>query len=381
MATMSEETDLIVSQISERTDLADSMLQQTQSLIADTKTAIETAINSVAAVTLTLDVTGVDTTYVGTTTAAPSIPTEITGLNTTFVPDATTAPTIPTAITGLDTTYVPPTATAPTVPSAADVAIGDTEWDRIFGRAATQEARAGVAEEYAAASEAAARGMAIPSIISNQILAEAQQRTMDRISSLAESSAIEQAKAQREDALALTKLALEKWASQWSTQINSEATRKLFEELKIAGIVDLAKIQADMFNTLVSANNDSEKTRAVYEQLKIAATVELARIQAQVYQIESDAQAKSESVRAQFERLELDKATAPQVEIAKYNLQRLELENQNELAHLVQLVQVYAQMTNGLYSGTNVGLSGSASYGLSAQSYNPDSGEIMFFPL
>lgn len=381
MATMTQETDLVVAQIGERTDLADSMLNQTKDLITQTKDAIASAISSVAAATLSIDVSGVDTTYIGVTTTKPTIPTEIVGLNTTFVPDTTVAPTIPAAISGLNTTYVPPTAVPPTVPSAADVTIGDTEWDRIFNRAAAQEARAGVAEEYAAASEATARGSAIPSIISNQILAEAQQRTMDRISSVAETSAIEQAKAAREDALALTKLSLEKWASQWSTQINSEATRKLFEELKIAGIVDLAKLQVDMYNILVTSNNDSEKTRALYEQLKVTATVELSKIQAQVYQIESDANARSESVRVQFEGLELKKSTLPAVETANYNLRRLELENQNEIAHLVQLVQVYAQMTNGLYSGTNVGLSSSAGYSFGQQVYNPGAGEVIQYPV
>lgn len=380
MATMTEETDLIVAQLVERTDLADSLLQQTKTLIDDTRTAIADAITTIVGADLALDVSGVDTTYVPIATAAPDIPTEIPGLDTTYVSSSETAPTIPTEITGLDTTYVPPTAAPPTVPSATDVAIGDTEWDRIFGRAAAQEARIGVAEEYAAASEAAARGMAIPSIISNQILAEAQQRTMDRISSIAETSAIEQAKAAREDILALTKLALEKWVQQWSTQISSEATRKLFEDLKTIGVVDLAKLQADMFKTIVEANTSSEQVRATYEQLKVTATVELSKIQAQIYQIESDANTKSEQVRAIFEELELKKATLPATTIAEYDLKRISLELQNEIGHLVDLVQVYAQMTNGLYSGTNVGLGSNANYSIGQEVYNPSKGEVVQYP-
>jgi hypothetical protein len=380
MATMTEETDLIVGQLVERSDLADSMLRQTKDLIDSTRDAIAAAIQTITGIDLTLDVSGVDTTYVAVTTAAPAIPTEIAGLDTTYVPSDETTPTIPTEIAGLDTTYVPPTASPPTIPAATGVSIGDAEWDRIFNRAAAQEARAGVAEEYNAQSEGMLRGMAIPSIITNAMVGLAQQRTMDRISSVAETSAIEQAKAAREDILALVKLALEKWVQQWTTQISSEATRRLFEELKKLGVVDLAKLQVDMFKTIVDANTSSEQTRASYETLKVTAVTELAKVQAQVYQIESDANTKSEQVRAVFEKLELDKATMPAIAIAEYDLKRIQLELQNEIGHLVDLVQVYAQMTNGLYSGTNVGLSSSAGYSLGPVVYNPSAGQVVVTP-
>jgi hypothetical protein len=296
------------------------------------------------------------------------------------VPSDETAPTIPAEVTGLNTTYVPPTAAPPTIPAATGVSIGDAEWDRIFNRAAAQEARAGVAEEYNAQSEGMLRGMAIPSIITNAMVGLAQQRTMDRISSIAETSAIEQAKAAREDIIKLLELAISKWTSQWSTQISSEGTRKLFEELKIAGVVDLAKLQADMYKTLVEANTSSEQVRATYETLKVTSTVELSKVQAQVYQIESDANAKSEQVRAIFEDLELKKSTMPAIAIADYDLKRIQLELQNEIGHLVDLVQVYAQMTNGLYSGTNVGLGSNANYQIGQEVYNPSAGQVVQYP-
>ena len=211
-------------------------------------------------------------------------------------------------VTGVDTTYVAPTASAPVLPTASGVAIGDTEWDRIFARAAAKELRASVAEEQAANSEASLRGMAVPGVVSNGMLSAARQRAMDRVALVAETSAVEQAKAAREDILAVAKLGIEDFTAKWQTKVQSEATR------------------------------------------------------------------------LQYEALELDKNLKPEALRAEYDMKLTELAQANAIAQLVDLIQVYAQLTNALYSASDTSLSAGTSFSLSYPfKYNPTAGDVMVY--
>lgn len=264
MATYAEQSDYVLQSLSDRANTAETLLNITTTLIDQARQGITDMIAAYAALGVTVDVSGVDT------------------------------------------TYVPSTATAPTLPTAGGVAIGDVEWDRIFARAAAKELRASLAEEQAANSEASLRGMAIPGVISNGMLSKQQQRAMDRVSLLADTSAVEQAKAAREDIMAVAKLGLEDFVAKWQTKTQSEEAR------------------------------------------------------------------------LKYEALELDKNLKPEALRAEYDLKITELAQANAVAQLVDLIQVYAQLTNALYSASDVSQSSGASIGVSYPfKYNPDAGEVV----
>lgn len=264
MATFTEQSDYILNSLSDRANTATTLLNTTQGLIDQTRQAITDMIAAYAALGVNVDVSGVNTTYVA------------------------------------------PTATAPTLPTASTVAIGDAEWNRVFARAAAKELRESLAEEQAANSEASLRGMAVPGVVSNGMLSVARQRAMDRVSLVAETSAVEQAKAAREDILSIAELGLKDFVSKWQTQITSEETR------------------------------------------------------------------------VKYETLELTKNYQPEELRARFVLKFTELAQANAIGHLVELIQVYAQLTNALYSASDVSLSGSADIRESLPfSYNPDAGQVL----
>lgn len=268
MATYAEQSDYVLNSLEERANTADTLLTITKTLIDQARDGITTMIAAYAALGVTVNVSGVDTTYVA------------------------------------------PTAVAPALPSTGDVAIGDTEWDRIFERAAAQQLRESTAEIQAANSGAALRGMAVPSVVATGMLSNANQRAMDRVSLLAETSAVEQAKAAREDTLAIAKLGIEHFSQQWVTQVASEEAR------------------------------------------------------------------------LKYEMLELDKNLKPEALRAEYDLKLTELAQANAVAQLVDLIQVYAQLTNALYSASDTSLSAGTSFGISGPfKYNPSAGEVMWDPI
>lgn len=241
MATFTEQSDYVLQSLTDRANTAETLLNITTALIDQARVGITDMIAAYSALGVTVTTTGVDT------------------------------------------TYVPPSATAPALPSAGDVAIGDTEWDRIFARAAAKELRASVAEEQAANSEASLRGMAVPGVVSNGMLSAARQRAMDRVALVAETSAVEQAKAAREDILAIAKLGIEDFTAKWQTKVQSEATRLQYEVLEldkvlkpealraeydlkltelaqanaVAQLVDLIQTYAQLTNALYSASDTS----------------------------------------------------------------------------------------------------------------------------
>ena len=140
MATYAEQSDYVLQSLADRASTAQQLLTITTGLIEQARSGITNMIAAYAALGVTV------------------------------------------VTTGVDTTYVAPTAAAPALPTAAGVAIGDVEWDRIFARAAAKELRASVAEEQAANSEASLRGMALPGVVSNGMLSAARQRAMYRVS-------------------------------------------------------------------------------------------------------------------------------------------------------------------------------------------------------
>jgi hypothetical protein len=264
MATFTEQSDYVLNSLTDRANTAETLLNITKALIEQARQGLTDMIAAFAAEGITVSVSGVDTTYVA------------------------------------------PTASAPALPTSAGVAIGDPEWDRIFARAAAKELRASVAEEQAANSEASLRGMAVPGVVSNGMLSRAQQRAMDRVCLVAETSAVEQAKAAREDILSVAKLGIEDFTAKWQTKVQSEEAR------------------------------------------------------------------------LKYEMLELDKVLKPEALRAEYDLKLTELAQVNAVAQLVDIIQVYAQLANSLYSASDVNLGSSASIGLSYPfKYNPSAGEVV----
>lgn len=224
MATIEEFDSIILESHADRESAAESWLSTTATLVADVRQAITDGIDALIALGVTIDVAGVDTTYVP-----------------------------PAPVTPLD---------------ASTVAIGDTEWARILNQAATVQQAIGVAEEYTAASEAASRGLAIPSFISEMQVAGAQQRAMDRVSALAMTNAIEHAKAQREDIKTVQALNVDLF----SKVVASESARLQYEVLELDKAIKPEQVRAefDLKKTelaLINANRELIDLIQVYAQI------------------------------------------------------------------------------------------------------------------
>jgi hypothetical protein len=260
MATVEEFDSIILESHENRENAADSWLTTTAALVTDVRQAIIDGVGALIALGITIDVSDVDTTYV--------------------------------------------TPTAPATLDPSTVLIGDAEWNRILNQAAAIQQAAAVAEEYTAASEAASRGLAIPSFISEMHVAGAQQRAMDRVSALAMTTAVEHAKAQREDIPKAQELNLDRYGKQIA----------------------------------------------------------------------------SEQARLQYETLELDKAIKPEQLRAEFDLKKTDLALVNVNRELIDLIQVYAQITQALISGSNVGLSTSIARSLGQIVYNPTLGQVVRYP-
>lgn len=199
----------------------------------------------------------------------------------------------------INLTYVPPTSPTETdysgdgptavnnsitdIPDADDVAIGDTQWDAIFARAEGKIGRDAIKRTWAASKAAAAKGHSQLSQTQNALLAEAQDEDSARTSELAQTSAIEQSKAAREDIIKLTELNLDNYTRQWESiktyvdanssmltarvakyraEIESEDTRRNFEEAEARIILEKAAKDADFAIQKVNAllNNSLDNT-------------------------------------------------------------------------------------------------------------------------
>lgn len=185
MADWNETTNLVLQQINAYTAQAENLLSTTISLIDSVRTTLTTGIDDILAVDLTVDVSGVDT------------------------------------------TYVPPT--APTVPDASTVSISDLTWASIFDQAEAQLLRQSETEAYLAQSEATTTGLAVPALFAAGLNAEADQRAQDRISDLTRTSAIEHAKASREDIIKL----VQENISNYQVKVSSEQVRVAYETLEL----------------------------------------------------------------------------------------------------------------------------------------------------
>lgn len=414
MATYADQSDYVLQSLSDRANTAETLLNITTTLIDQARQGITDMIAAYSALGVTVSVSGVDTTYVAPTATPASLPSTadvtvaVTPVDVTFVPATAAAPsaipsTITISVTGVDTTYVPPSDTFPTIPDADDVAIGDAEWDRIFARAAAKELRASVAEEQAANSEASLRGMAIPGVISNGMLSKQQQRAMDRVSGVAWASSTEQAKAAREDIIKLTEMAIGGWVSKWKGIVESELARLQYENLELKKQLDPAvaagsyakdagAVNLELFSQQWKTKTEAELARMQFNTLGLKQQldpkvqtadnlIKLGQVGVANYGALMQSGIASEEARLKYEALELDKNLKPEALRAEYDLKITELAQANAVAQLVDLIQVYAQLTNALYSASDTSLSAGTSFGISGPfKYNPDAGEVTWWP-
>ena len=154
-------------------------------------------------------------------------------------------------------------------------------------------------------------------------------------------SAWDQAKALREDAIAIGKLDVDLYESQSRTEI-----------------ANFASLAAE--------------TRQYYIQGWTLAVDN--------YQKQWATKTQSEIGRLGYERLELDKSVDPERVRAEYDLKKTEIAQKNSVGELVDLVQTYAQITTALVSGSDVSLGSGVSMGLTPTVYNPSEGEVVLYP-
>ena len=411
MATFTQQSDAVLQSISDRSNTAEQLLRITETLIDQARSGITSMINAYSALGVTITTTGVDTTYVAPTATAASLPStadvtvSVTPVDVTFVAPTATAPTaIPStlsiSVTGVDTTYVPPSDVFPTIPDASTVAIGDAEWDRIFEKAAAKELRGSIAEEQSANSEAALRGMAVPGVVSNGMLSLARQRAQDRVSGVAWASSTEQAKAAREDIIKLTEMAIGGWVAKWKGIVESELGRLQYENLELKKQLDPAvasgsyakdagAVNLELFVQQWKTKTEAELARLQFNALGLKQQfdpevqtadnlLKLGQVEVANYSAIQQTGIASEEVRVKYEALELDKNLKPEVVRAEYDMKLTELAQTNAVAQLVDLIQVYAQLTNALYSASDVSLSSGANIGVSYPfKYNPSSGDVV----
>lgn len=264
MATFEEQSDQISLLVDDMQTQALALKDDTLTAINDISAALQTMLDAVELVEYVPGTSGITFNY-----SAPS--------------DATEP----------DLSAVGPSAVS--VPSATDVAIGDTEWDQINAVAAADLALIGVGEEAAAADEAGWRGLAVPAVVSAALVSEAEQRTMDRISSGRLTSVVEQAKAAREDIKDLTGLDVQNYTAQWQ----GIQTYTAAESQKLNARVALMQAQiqslgenrgwkeADVQRLLEQANRTAqyilERTRLV-EQKSVEVNTNIAQLMAGVTQ-------------------------------------------------------------------------------------------------
>ncbi len=227
MPTLAEGTNVVTGIVQDRKTLAETMLQQVNGLINQARAAISSSVQQYQALGFTVDVSGIDTTY-----------------------------------------------EPPAIPSADGMAISGAEWDAMFARAQAKQDRVAVARQWEASNEAAAMGHAQLSETQAANLRQANEEADERTNERALASSTEQAKAKREDVIAL-----------------------------------------------------------------------------------AGAKTASERVRIEYARLALDKNLEPEKAKRGLELQALELALRNANAELIDLVQTTAQLTNGLFSTSDVGLS------------------------
>ncbi len=259
MATADESSDEVLQQIQDRSALATTQLTTTNTLITNVRAAIEAQITALAAVGI--------------------------------------------SITTSEVTYVPPTDTAPTLPTVPDVAIGDTEWDRIIQLAQAVDDRTENRRTYEASNLAANFGHEELSETQTVAAARAADDGDERDNTRALTNRVEQAKAKNTDTIAISQLGITLFQSEWETQIRSEGERRAYADLEL--------------------RRDIEPER----------------------------------IRAEFE------------------LKKTDLEQNNAVGELVDLVQIYAQLTTGLFSASDVGLNSSVSVGSSTSWSTNYSGE------
>jgi len=103
-----------------------------------------------------------------------------------------------------------------------------------------------------------------------------------------------------------------------------------------------------------------------------------ADVQTKVYVVDAQVYGSKASAYTQMGELAYKINVDPARIEAEYNLKKTELAQTSSIGQLVDLIQVYAQLCNALYSASDVSLSSGLSYGVSIPTkYNPDAGEIL----
>lgn len=457
MATFEAQSDLIVQQIRDRTDSADLWLQQTKDLLSQTRTALTTAVSTLTSIGLSFNVAGVDTAYVppadvltfaenltdpvlGNAVAAPTVgsPAALAATPTApslpAAPTVGTLPTFPTLPTAPTIGSVPSNPAAPvvpgdpTLPSTSTVAIGDTEWDRIFGRAADDITRKATTDSYQASNQASLRGAAVPAVVQSMWASMAVQEALRETASLRRDNAVNHATSKREDVFKAADQSIQFYQAKSGAQIDyyraesdaerqtavaqadillreyQETSRVLIDSYnaELKSVLEPAQIESQIYQTTgtVQVNNFIALAQNLVARYSAEATAlnQKGSTEAQIfgqtvsqivdrYTAEANAEREgflarwrqvldeyseqyknkiaSEQARLGYERLELEKIVEPARLEAEFDLKSTEIALQNSTQELVELVQVYAQVTNALFAASDVGLSSSTGISLS----------------
>jgi hypothetical protein len=232
------------------------------------------------------------------------------------------------------------------------------------------------------------------------MLSKQQQRAMDRVSGVDWASSTEQAKAAREDIIKLTEMAIGGWVSKWKGIVESELARLQYENLELKKQIDPAvaagsyakdagAVNLELFSQQWKTKTEAELARMQFNTLGLKQQldpkvqtadnlIKLGQVGVANYGALMQSGIASEEARLKYEALELDKNLKPEALRAEYDLKITELAQANAVAQLVDLIQVYAQLTNALYSASDVSQSSGASIGISYPfKYNPDAGEVV----
>lgn len=164
-------------------------------------------------------------------------------------------------------------------------------------------------------------------------------------------------------------------------QTNTNAAQE-FElrkaQIDQAGYVDVNQRLLDVEKlkfSNVEMQNKNELTKIIEDKNNEYKTAET---QAKVYVADAQVYASEVSAYTQMGDLAYKiNVDVSRIE-AEYNLKKTELALTNNIGHLVDMVQVYAQLVNALLSASDVSLSSGATIGISTPfKHNPSAGEVL----
>ena len=426
MATFASQSNLVVNQIQERSSQASGTLQLTLDAIDATRTAISASVALLVANDISISVTGVDTTYVPATAVAPTVPAIPSLPAVPNLPSAPTSPTLPTqpslpSLPSVPTSptlplapTVPTPPTVPTLPTSGAIAISQADWDAAYLRAMGLQDRIAAKNLAEGANRALWRGHAEWDESLAVLAADATDKGDMEDSQNALASAWDQAKALREDAIAIAKLDVDLYGSESQTEIG---TGKLEVDLYAAQsqtTIGAGRLEADIYGTESQSEIGLGKLDVDLYGTEAQSEIGLGRLEVDLYEAQSRTEianfsslaaetrqyyiqgwtlavdnyqkqwatkTQSEIGRLGYERLELDKSVSPERVRAEYDLKKTEIAQKNAVGELVDLIQTYAQITTALISGSDVSLGSGVSMGITPTVYNPGEGDVVLYPV